>query len=149
MACDVGTVRIGLARSDSTAVLAVPLPAIAAGPDSVRDVLSAVAEWEAIEVFVGLPLHLSGSEGPSAALARSWARQLTERTEVDVRLIDERLSTVEAQKGLHASGRSTRESKSLIDSASAVVLLQSALDAESRSGMAPGELVGIAKGGEQ
>lgn len=141
VACDVGTVRVGLSRSDATGLLAVPLPALAAGPDAIDGVIDVVREWEALEVFVGLPLHMSGDEGASAGVARSWAASLAERTAVPVRLIDERLSTVEAQRGFRASGRSTRESRSLIDSASAVVVLQAALEAERASGEPPGELV--------
>jgi putative Holliday junction resolvase len=64
-----------------------------------------------------------------------------ERVDVPVRLLDERLSTVQAQRALHAGGRSTRQSRSVIDSASAVMVLQSALDAERSAGVAPGERV--------
>ncbi len=138
LACDVGTVRIGVARSDATGTLAVPLPAVAAGPDSVPAVQAIADEYEALEVFVGLPLHLSGKEGHSAELARGWARELQRASGLAVRLLDERLSTVQAQRGLQAGGRSTRESKALIDSASAVIVLQAALDAESRTGTVPG-----------
>lgn len=141
VACDVGTVRVGLARSDGSGTLAVPLPAVPAGPQAVDQVLSVVAEWEAIEVVVGLPLHMSGEEGPSSRMARVWASSLAERTGVPVRLIDERLSTVQAQRGFRASGRSTRESRALIDSASAVVVLQAALDSERSTGVTGGELV--------
>jgi putative Holliday junction resolvase len=94
-----------------------------------------------VEAFVGLPLHMSGQEGASADLARAWAVDLAERTQVPVRLIDERLSTVQAQRGLHAGGRSARESRSRIDSASAVVVLQSALDSEQGTGVPVGERV--------
>ena len=141
LACDVGSVRIGLARSDGSGLLAVPLPAVPAGDRSIDSVLAVIGEWEAVDVYVGLPLHLSGQEGASAVLARDWAGSLAERTSVPVRLIDERLSTVEAQRGLHAGGRSTRDSRAQIDSASAVVVLQSVLEAERGSGTAPGERV--------
>ena len=141
LACDVGSVRIGLARSDATGMLAVPLDAVPAGPGSIDALLAAIAEWEALEVYVGLPLHLSGAEGAAAQLARDWAAGLAERTTVSVRLMDERLSTVQAQRGLHASGRSTRQSRSRIDSASAVIVLQAALDQEQGSGSPAGEVV--------
>jgi putative Holliday junction resolvase len=141
LACDVGSVRIGLARSDALGMLAVPLDAIPAGEASGRQVAGVVSEWEAIEVLVGLPLHLSGAEGAASASAREWAAGLTELTSVPVRLMDERLSTVQAQRGLHAAGRSTRQSRSVIDSASAVIVLQAALDQESATGAVPGELV--------
>lgn len=130
-----------MARSDALGMLAVPLDAVAAGPDSLTAVCAVVDEWEAVEVYVGLPLHMSGLEGAASASAREWARTLAERTTAPIRLIDERLSTVQAQRALHAGGRSTRQSRSVIDSASAVMVLQSVLDAEQRSGAVPGELV--------
>lgn len=141
LACDVGSVRIGLARSDATGIMAVPLDAVPAGAEAISAVVGTIEEWEAVDVYVGLPLHLSGEEGSAAGLAREWAGALAERTAVPVRLIDERLSTVQAQKALQAGGRSTRQSRSVIDSASAVIVLQSVLDQEQRSGLVPGELV--------
>jgi putative Holliday junction resolvase len=134
LAVDVGTVRIGVARSDATGALAVPLDAVRAGASSVEDVAALVREWEAIEVIVGLPLSMSGAEGKAAAAARGWAATLAERIEVPVRLVDERLSTVQAQRALQAGGRSTRQSRSLIDSASAVMVLQADLDREAAQG---------------
>lgn len=141
IALDVGTVRIGVARSDALGMLAVPLEAVAAGDTSIDAVLAVADEWQAIEAYVGLPLHMSGGEGASAEMARSWAGLLAERSDMPVRLIDERLSTVQAQRALREGGRSTRQSRSVIDSASAVMVLQSVLDAESATGRAPGELV--------
>jgi putative Holliday junction resolvase len=132
LACDVGSVRVGLARSDPQGLLAVPLPAVRADdPDAV---LAAIAEYEPIEIIVGLPISLDASEGPAARRARDWAEALSERTVVPVRLCDERLTTVEAQRGLHAAGRTTRTSRSVIDSAAAVILLQADLDAERARG---------------
>lgn len=130
LAVDVGTVRIGVARSDASGTLAVPLDAVRAGPASFDAIVALVREWEAIEVVVGLPLSMSGDEGPAAASARAWAASLAERIPAPVRLVDERLSTVQAQRALHAGGRSTRQSRSLIDSASAVMVLQADLDRE-------------------
>lgn len=147
LALDVGTVRIGVARSDGSGLLAVPLDAVPAGPASVDTVVRLAQEWEAVEAFVGLPLHMSGGEGSSAAMARAWAADLAERVAIPVRLLDERLSTVQAQRALHAGGRSTRQSRSVIDSASAVMVLQAALDAERSTGVAPGERVDSAPAG--
>jgi putative Holliday junction resolvase len=147
LALDIGTVRIGVARSDALGMLAVPLDAIPAGDGSWVAVSDLVEEWQAVAVFVGLPLHLSGAEGASSTMAREWAAGLAERIDVPVRLIDERLSSVQAQRALQAGGRSTRQSKSLIDSASAVMVLQSVLEAEARSGEAPGEPVEGGDGG--
>ncbi len=143
VALDVGSVRIGVARSDATGMLAVPLPAVPAAGDAVAAVLGVMDEWEAIEAYVGLPLHLSGAEGPSAQAARAWASDLAERSGLPVRLIDERLSTVQAQRGMQAAGRTTRTSRADIDSASAVVVLQAALDQEHSTGSPAGEIVAV------
>lgn len=139
MAFDVGSVRIGVARSDPGGILAVPLAAIPAG--SIGGVDQVLDEWQPIEVYVGLPRLLSGSEGASAGMARQWAAVLAERTTIPIRLTDERLTTVQAQRGLHEAGRSTKQSREHVDSASAVVFLQDALDFEARTGQSAGELV--------
>lgn len=141
LALDVGSVRIGVARSDATGMLAVPLDAIRAGDVAVAAVVGLVREWDALEVYVGLPLHMDGREGAASERARTWAQALSSEIDVPVRLVDERLSTVQAQRALHAGGRSTRQSRSLIDSASAVMVLQSVLEAESGTGKVPGDLV--------
>lgn len=125
---DVGSVRIGVARSDASGTLAVPMDAVRAGEASVSQVEALVEEWSAVEVIVGYPLTMRGEEGQAAVSAREWADMLAERITVPVRLVDERLSTVQAQKALHAGGRSTRQSRSVIDSASAVMVLQAELD---------------------
>lgn len=125
---DVGSVRIGVARSDASGTLAVPLEAVRAGDASVVQVAALVEEWSAVEVIVGYPLTMRGEEGSSAVAAREWADRLAELIPIPVRLVDERLSTVQAQRALHAGGRSTRQSRSVIDSASAVMVLQAELD---------------------
>lgn len=130
LAVDVGTVRIGIARSDASGTLAVPLDAVRAGEASFDAVAALAEEWAALEVIVGLPLSMSGEEGAAATAVRAWASTLAERVSVPVRLVDERLSTVQAQRALQAGGRSTRQSRSLIDSASAVMVLQADLDRE-------------------
>jgi putative Holliday junction resolvase len=138
LACDVGAARIGVARSAGS--LAMPLDAVPAGETSVSAIAALVLEHEATCVYVGLPLRLAGDEGPAAQAARQWAEQLADILSVPVRLIDERLSTVQAQRGLHEGGRTTRQSRSRIDSASAVVILQVVLDWA--PGGEPGEPVG-------
>lgn len=130
LACDVGTVRIGLARSDARRTLAVPMDAVRAGDGAVDAVLAAADEAEAVAIVVGLPLRMDGTEGPAAEKARTWADMLAARTALPVRLVDERLTTVQAQRGLHAAGRTVKTSRAVIDSASAQVLLQACLDAK-------------------
>ena len=135
---DPGSVRIGVAVSDIDGILASPRPVIAA--DDSAALAGLIAEIEPIEIIVGLPVGLDGVEGVAAIRSREFAHALAQLTSVPVRLVDERLSTVQAQRGLHDQGRSVRQSRDMIDSASAAVVLQYALDAERGSGEPPGEV---------
>ena len=147
---DVGSVRVGLAVSDPRAVLATPLRTVrrepgdpAYGPGSVREVAQAARELEVVEVVVGLPRTLSGGEGPAAATTRRYAARLAALVRpVPVRLVDERLTTVDAHRTLRDSGMSGRSQRAVVDQAAAVLILQTALDAEQASGQPPGEVVG-------
>lgn len=134
LACDVGKARIGMARSDPMGVLAVPLEAVPAGDDSAARVRELVHEYEAVEIIVGLPITMSGEQGPAAEYTRAWVAGLARLVDVPIRLHDERLTTVQAQRGLHEAGRTVKSSRSVIDSASAVVLLQACLDSERSTG---------------
>jgi putative Holliday junction resolvase len=142
---DVGAVRVGVAASDPNGVLASPVVVLRRRPrlGSDLDALAGiVSERQAIEVVIGLPRSLRDAEGAAAGAARGYARALAARVApVPVRLVDERLSTVQAQRAMHAAGRDTRSSRASIDSAAAVVILQSALDTERNAGAPPGELV--------
>ena len=141
---DVGKVRVGVARCDRDGLLATPVETVQRRGDDLEPVLARIAqvatELEAIELVVGLPLALSGRDTASTADARAVADRLAEGP-LPVRLVDERLTTVSAQSALHASGRNTRGSRSVIDQVAAVILLQHALDAERARGEAPGALV--------
>lgn len=138
MSLDPGSVRTGVAVSDVDGILASPRPALATG--DMAALRAVVDEVEPVEIIVGLPVGLDGVEGQAAHRARAFASQLALATGRTVRLVDERLSTVQAQRGLHAQGRSVRESRDMIDSASATVVLQHALDTERASGQPPGEV---------
>lgn len=144
---DVGDARIGVASCDPDGLIATPVETVTAGPQAIARLVALVEEYEALEVVVGLPLGLSGREGPAAVKVRAFAGELaTAVPGVSVRLVDERLSTVAGQAQLHASGRTTKSSRSVIDQAAAVVILQSAIDAEKTRGTAPGELVTVTEG---
>ena len=128
LACDVGSVRIGIAVCDRDALLVTPRPAVPASADAQRVIADLAIEHGATEIVVGLPLRLDGTEGPAAIGAREWGDRLSELTDIPVVLVDERLTTVQAQRQFHDSGRNTRQSRPLIDSAAAVILLESYLD---------------------
>ncbi len=126
---DVGTVRVGVAASDPEGILAFPVETVARNPEAAVRIAQIAAEREAIDVFVGLPRHMSGAEGASAADARAFASDLAELLECPVRLIDERLSTSSASQAMRAAGRNSRKQRDSIDQAAAVVILDTALDA--------------------
>ncbi|MDA0635701.1 Holliday junction resolvase RuvX [Nonomuraea sp. MCN248] len=139
---DVGSVRIGVARSDPSGMLATPVETVKRGKGDLDRIAALAAEYEAIEVVVGLPTSLSGRQGPAAALAREFAGLLAGRlAPTPVRLFDERLTTVAAQQGLRASGVRARKQRGVIDQAAAVVLLQDALDSERATERPPGHPV--------
>lgn len=131
---DVGRARVGVARSDPDALLAVPVETVARLGTPVARILELADEYEAIEILVGLPVSLSGAETASTADARSFAAELAAASDLPIRLVDERLSTVTAHGALRQSGRSQRKSRNIVDQVAAVVLLQQALDVERQSG---------------
>jgi putative Holliday junction resolvase len=92
-------------------------------------------------LVVGLPLSLSGGSTASTEDARSFATRLARQSGIPVRLVDERLSTVTAQSQLRDNGRTTRNSRSVVDQVAAVIILQNALDSERSAGSPPGVLV--------
>ena len=144
---DVGRSRIGVARCDADGLLAVPVETVAREKDAARGAdiarIAAIAqEHAAVAVVVGLPLSLSGAETASTDDAREFAGRLARAVpEADVRLVDERLSTVTAQSALHRSGRDTRGSRAVIDQVAAVVILQHAIDSERSAGTPAGVLL--------
>lgn len=142
---DVGKARVGVARTDPAGILAVPVETIQRSTDAeptrgeLDRVCQIASEWDAIEVYVGLPLNLRGEHTASTEDAIVFARQLQERlSDVEVRLIDERLSTVSASRALYTSGLDSRRQRAVIDQQAAVVLLEQALDIERTSGAHPG-----------
>jgi len=142
---DVGSVRVGVAACDPEGVLAIPVAVLRRDRRDRRDldeIATLVAEREAVEVLVGLPTSLSGREGKAAVAARAYAAELAARlAPVSVRLVDERLSTVEATRGLRSAGVREKSGRKVVDAAAAVVILQHALDAERATGVTPGEAI--------
>ena len=138
---DVGTARIGVARSDPHGMLATPVETVPRGEGDVARILAIAAELEAMEFVVGLPLALSGRETASTGDARGFAWRLAAAASVPVRLVDERLSTVSANSALRASGRTARNSRSVVDQVAAVIILQHALDFERSAQNPPGAVV--------
>jgi putative Holliday junction resolvase len=145
---DVGAVRIGVAVCDPHGMLATPVETVPAGQGDLDRIGALAAEYGVVEVVLGLPRSLSGGEGPAAAKARAFADRLVGKIQpIPVRLVDERLTTVTATRGLRESGVRGRKSRAVVDQAAAVVILQNALDAERGSGRPPGTLVALEQDG--
>jgi putative Holliday junction resolvase len=127
---DLGDARIGVAISDDDRRMAVPLGTIHTGaPADLKAVAALVDEHAATLVVVGLPLSMSGERGSAAAKADAFADALRSILAVPVELQDERLSTVEAERGLRDAGVSGRERRKVVDRTAATVILQAWLDA--------------------
>ena len=134
---DVGRARIGVAVCDRDGLIATPVETVRRDDKhDLRRILAIAVEYDVLEIVVGLPLSMSGGDTPSTTDARTFAARIAEHR--PVRLVDERLSTVTAQRGMRAAGRTTKNSRAVIDQAAAVIILQHALDHERLSGAPPG-----------
>lgn len=142
---DVGTVRIGVATCDPDGLLATPVETVRRDRTNkhLRRLVQLVGEYEAVEVVVGLPRTLADRTGPSALDAIALADELAGRiAPTPVRLADERLTTVTAQRSLREAGIRAKGQRAMIDQAAAVGILQFWLDqrrsALGRDGIARG-----------
>ena len=144
---DWGDARVGVAACDPAGTLAYPVSTLHVRGDddaAITALLGLVEEYgPVLEVVMGLPKTLKGKEGPAAQKMRRRSRALRGRLDpaVGLRLVDERMTTVTASRGLQAAGRNTREQRAVIDQAAAVAILDHALTVESTTGQAAGELV--------
>ncbi len=147
LAIDVGSVRIGLARCTDAEGVVIPLATLANHAGVVDEVVGLIDQMPTGAVIIGLPLTLSGEVGPAAQTAQLFADSLCRRVEpVPVYLVDERLTTVEAQRRLSASGRSHRDSRRVIDQMAAAILLEHAVSVWRQTGNLPGIQVTLEQG---
>jgi putative holliday junction resolvase len=140
LAIDVGSVRIGVAKSDPDGILATPVititrvasPKVTPTPD-LSQIKRLVDEHEAVEVIVGLPLTLAGHESHAAVAIREYVEDLKKVIDpVPVIFSDERMSSVVATRRLSDRGVRGRRQRTVVDQAAAVEILQSWLDAQRR-----------------
>lgn len=140
VALDLGEARIGVARCDPSGLLAVPMETVRRGDGDLDRIAELVFAHDAVEVVVGLPRSLSGAEGPAAVKVRELTREIVRSVApVPVRLVDERLTTVSAERVLRDRGKKGKKRRAVVDQAAAVVILQHALDTERTTGSAPGD----------
>lgn len=150
LAVDVGEARVGLAASDPDALLATPVMTLRRdqnrGSDQ-RMLVKIARERGARVVYVGLPLSLSGEHTASTVKAQQYAQALADRLaasstpETQVRLVDERLSTVSAAQKMRDSGVDSRAGRETIDQAAAVEILEHALQMRRARAQEPGDVV--------
>ncbi len=127
---DFGEKRIGLALSDPSGRLAVPLETLERKDDrTALAELRRLIEEERVElVVIGEPRNLDGSRGPAAERAASFAAKLAAATGLPCELVDESLTSVEAEERLRAAGGDPRRTPSRVDAIAAQILLQEVLD---------------------
>lgn len=136
LALDWGQARIGVAACDPDGTLCYPVETVPARPDPGSRLAALIAEYEPIEVVVGLPRTLAGGESHAAAAVRAQVAAAL-GPDVPIRFTDERLSTVTASRRLGAAGKNSRRQRAIIDQAAAVAILEQALAVERRTGLPP------------
>ena len=131
MALDIGEKRVGVAISDPDERVASPVCVLAA--DEVlangRSFRIVLADWEPELFLCGLPMTLSGEEGPQAERVRGFAEAVAKRIGIPLEFADERLSSAEAKRSLREKGLSEKAMRGKVDMIAASIFLQSWLDA--------------------
>jgi putative Holliday junction resolvase len=137
---DLGEARIGVAVSDELGMLAHPVETIVVKEtaDPLGRVVQLAIEKDVGHVIIGLPKNMDGSTGVAAEKVRAFADKLREKIRCPIRLWDERLTTVAAQRYLHDAGRNVKQSRQVIDQVAAQIILQGWLDSQAASGIQNG-----------
>jgi putative Holliday junction resolvase len=133
IAFDFGDVRIGVATSDADSIICSPLTTLKSSDKSLlKSITEIFLEIQPIQIFVGRPALMSGKDGAATEKAIAFADLLRGITDIEVIMVDERLSTVSAARNLRESGKNAKDSKDSIDMAAAVGILEFAIDLEKR-----------------
>ena len=128
IAFDYGDVRIGVAICDPDGILATPLTTLQSkDPSLKKQIAELIDEYEPVKIYVGQPKLLSGEDGSAVAKALVFTEMLTSNFDIQVAMVDERLSTVSAAKQLRESGVNAKDARSVIDAAAAVAILEQGL----------------------
>ena len=128
IAFDYGDVRIGVALCDPDAILSSPLTTLQSkSKDLFAQIVSILEEHQPIMIFIGKPTLLSGLSGEAVQKVEDFASTLAKHTDIEIILVDERLSTVSAMKNLQSAGVSAKDARNSIDSMAAVAILEKGL----------------------
>ena len=127
---DYGDVRTGIAVSDESEFLASPVTVIKEtyAPKLVEKIIVLIEEKKAKKIVLGIPKNMDGTEGFRAEKCRELGKMLEEKTQLEVKYIDERLTTVSAHKLMNFTDTKGKKRKETVDAVSAVFILQSYLD---------------------
>jgi len=133
IAFDYGDVRIGVAICDPDGLLATPLEVLQSkDPKLLVKINELVQEYEPVKFYVGEPKQLSGVHSVAAEKAMKFAEKLSAKFDIEITMVDERLSTVSASRQLRDAGVDAKSAKTLIDSAAAVAILEQGLALDKR-----------------
>jgi putative Holliday junction resolvase len=131
LALDYGSSRLGIAISDPLCIIAQPLETYN-GPQSPQYIARMAIEQDVEQIIVGLPLNMNGTKGPQADAVQVFVEKLRAQVAVPVEMLDERLTSVEATRQLHAAGRKVGKDKGAVDRRAAAILLQHYLDSRTQ-----------------
>lgn len=131
LALDIGQARIGIAISQGS--LSLPHSTLKNDDQALGQILEIANH--AVCIYIGLPLSLSGSHTNSTQMALDFANELSQKTAVPIRMVDERLTSKSASQALYKAGKNSREQKGIIDASAAAMILEFALNSE-RDGFA-------------
>ena len=133
IAFDYGDVRIGVAVCDPDGLVATPLEVISSkDPSLIANIRVLIEEYEPVKLYVGRPKMLSGTDSTAVDKANAFAEKLTNHFDIEITMIDERLSTVSAARSLREAGVDAKSAKSKIDSVAAVAILEQGLAIDKR-----------------
>ena len=133
IAFDYGDVRIGVAICDPDGFIATPLEVLQSkDPNLFIKINELVQEYEPVKFYVGEPKQLSGVKSVAAEKALNFAARLSAEFDIEISMVDERLSTVSASRQLRDAGVDAKNAKALIDSAAAVAILEQGLALDKR-----------------
>jgi putative Holliday junction resolvase len=140
LALDVGERRIGLAISDPLGTIAQPLMTMQRNDRSIDQIIEIVKDKEVGEIVVGLPVNMNGTSGKQVDEVHEFARLITERIDIPLVFIDERLTTVEAEKLMISADVNRRKRRQTIDSVAAAIILEKRLRDRNARGIDPAGL---------
>lgn len=133
IAFDYGDARIGVAVCDPDGLVATPLENLPSkDPALIEMIRDLIDDYEPVKIYVGLPKALGGADSVAVAKATAFAEKLTSAFDIELAMIDERLSTVSAARTLREAGIDAKAAKAKIDSASAVAILEQGLAIDKR-----------------